>query len=47
VELLPGLEPKLQVQGWRCLPGSGAWHPRCGPMPLAAFIERFLPGDPL
>lgn len=44
VELLPGLEPQLQVQGWRCLPGSDAWHSRCGPLPLAVFIQRFLPG---
>jgi hypothetical protein len=44
VQLLPGPDAQLQVQGWRCLPGSNAWHPRCGPMPLAAFIQRFLPG---
>jgi len=44
VELLPGLVPQLKVQGWRRLPGSGTWHPRCGPLPLAVFIHRFLPG---
>jgi hypothetical protein len=44
VELLPGLVPQLKVQGWRRLPGSGTWHPRCGPLPLATFIQRFLPG---
>ena len=44
VQLLPGPDPQLQVQGWRRLPGSRAWHPRCGPLPLAGFIQRFLPG---
>lgn len=44
VELLPGPDPQLQVQGWRRLPGSSAWHPRCGPMAMPAFIQRFLPG---
>ncbi len=47
VQLVPGPEPLLQVQCWRRIPGGGIWHPRCGPMPLAAFIQRFLPGDPL
>lgn len=44
VELLPGPDPQLQVQAWRRLAGSGVWHPRCGPMVLAVFIQRFLPG---
>lgn len=44
VELLPGLEAPLLVQCWRRLPGSSAWHSRCGPMALTTFIRRFLPG---
>ncbi|MEO1003302.1 MAG: hypothetical protein AAFX65_09350 [Cyanobacteria bacterium J06638_7] len=44
VQLLPGPDPQLLVQGWRRLPGHSAWYPRCGPLPLAAFIQRFLPG---
>jgi hypothetical protein len=47
VQLVPDAEPNLQVQCWRRIPGGGSWIPRCGPMPLAAFIQRFLPGDPL
>jgi hypothetical protein len=47
VQLLPGPDPHLQVQCWRRMPGGGSWNLRCGPMPLAAFIQRFLPGDPL
>jgi len=47
VQLLPGTDPNLEVQCWRRIPGGGSWIPRCGPMPLAAFIRRFLPGDPL
>jgi hypothetical protein len=47
VQLVPGPEPQLQVQCWRRIPGADSWNPRCGPMPLAAFIQRFLPGDPL
>ncbi|KEF41900.1 MAG: hypothetical protein ER33_08510 [Cyanobium sp. CACIAM 14] len=47
VELLPGTDPQLAVQCWRRLPGGDIWIPRCGPMPLAAFIQRFLPGDQL
>ena len=45
VLLLPGLDPHLQVQCWRRIPGGRSWIPRCGPMPLAAFIQRFLPGE--
>jgi hypothetical protein len=44
VELRTGVDPQLSVQGWRRLPGITTWHPRCGPMALALFIERFLPG---
>jgi hypothetical protein len=44
VELLPGIDPDLQVHCWRRLPGVDSWNPRCGPMALAAFIQRFLPG---
>jgi hypothetical protein len=44
VELLPGLIAQLKVQGGRRLLGSGNWYPRCGPLPLAVFIQRFLPG---
>ena len=47
VQLVPGSEPHLQVQCWRRIPGGISWLPRCGPMPLAAFIQRFLPGDPV
>jgi hypothetical protein len=47
VQLIPCSDPRLQVQCWRQIPGSGSWIPRCGPMPLAAFIQRFLPGDQL
>jgi hypothetical protein len=44
VEFSGCVDPELRVQSWRRLPGSGTWHPRCGPMALALFIERFLPG---
>ena len=47
LQLLPGTDPHLEVQCWRRIPGGGSWILRCGPMPLAAFIQRFLPGDPL
>ncbi|MEI7952225.1 MAG: hypothetical protein WCH37_06070 [Synechococcaceae cyanobacterium ELA182] len=47
VQLVPDADPHLQVQCWRRIPGGRSWIPRCGPMPLAAFIQRFLPGDPL
>ena len=45
VQLLPDADPHLQVQCWRRIPGGVSWNPRCGPMPLAVFIQRFLPGD--
>ncbi len=44
VTLLPGGEPELRVQCWRRLPQADRWNPRCGPMALAVFIQRFLPG---
>lgn len=47
VERLRGADPHLEVQCWRRIPGGDSWIPRCGPMPLAAFIQRFLPGDQL
>ncbi|MDM7936791.1 MAG: hypothetical protein QUV06_04970 [Cyanobium sp. CZS 48M] len=47
VQLLPGTDPHLEVQCWRRMPGGGSWINRCRPMPLAAFIQRFLPGDQL
>jgi hypothetical protein len=49
VQLLAGdtAGAQVQVQCWRRLPGSSSWQPRCRPMPLARFIRRFLPGDPL
>lgn len=37
--------PGLQVQAWRRLPVGDGWMLRCGPMPLAQFIRRFLPGE--
>ena len=45
VQLVPGPEPLLQVKCWRRIPGGGTWIPRCGPMPLTVFIQRFLPGE--
>ncbi len=47
VQLVPCADPQLQVQCWRRLPGGSSWNLRCGPMPLAVFIQRFLPGDQL
>jgi hypothetical protein len=46
VRLHASTDPLLELQAWRRVPGTGSWMPRCGPMPLAAFIRRFLPGDP-
>lgn len=46
VQLVSGADPHLQVQCWRRIPGGDSWNPRCGPMPMAVFIQRFLPGDP-
>ncbi len=47
VRLLASTNSLLELQAWRRAPGTGSWMPRCGPMPLAAFIQRFLPGDQL
>jgi hypothetical protein len=47
VRLHASTDPLLELQAWRRAPGTGSWMPRCGPMPLAAFIQRFLPGDQL
>jgi hypothetical protein len=47
VQLVPGTDPHLQVQCWRRIPGIHSWNSRCGPMSLAVFIQRFLPGDQL
>ncbi|MFM7266419.1 MAG: hypothetical protein ACKOZW_12690 [Cyanobium sp.] len=44
VEFCGGVDPALRVQSWRRLPGNSTWLPRCGPMALTVFIERFLPG---
>ena len=47
VQLVPDPDPLLPVKCWRRIPGGASWNPRCGPMPLEVFIQRFLPGDPL
>jgi hypothetical protein len=44
VQLVSDAAPHLQVQCWRRIPGGDSWNPRCGPMSLATFIRRFLPG---
>ena len=44
VQLLADADPHLEVQCWRRIPGGDSWNPRCGPMSLASFIRRFLPG---
>jgi hypothetical protein len=44
VQHAPDADPRLQVQCWRRIPGGDSWNPRCGPMSLATFIRRFLPG---
>jgi hypothetical protein len=46
VQLVSDAAPHLQIQCWRRIPGGDRWNPRCGPMPMAVFIKRFLPGDP-
>ncbi|WP_411872179.1 hypothetical protein [Vulcanococcus limneticus] len=46
VQLVPCADPYLQVQCWRRIPGGISWSPRCGPMALEVFIQRFLPGEP-
>jgi hypothetical protein len=45
VQHAPEADPHLQVQCWRRIPGGDSWNPRCGTMPMAVFIQRFLPGD--
>ncbi|MCP9825931.1 hypothetical protein [Synechococcus sp. EJ6-Ellesmere] len=45
VRLLERTAPCLQVRCWRRLPGGSSWQPRCRPMALAVFIQRFLPGE--
>ena len=45
VQLVSDADTHLQVQCWRRIPGGDSWNPRCGPMPIAVFIQRFLPGD--
>ena len=45
VQLVYDADPHLQVQCWRRIPGGDSWNPRCGTMPMAVFIKRFLPGD--
>ncbi|MFM7087736.1 MAG: hypothetical protein ACKOXO_12210 [Cyanobium sp.] len=47
VQFQSGAAAPFAVICWRRLPGSSAWCCRCGPMALAVFIARFLPGDPL
>ncbi len=47
VQLIGGDPAGVQVQCWRRLPGGTSWQARCRPLPLAQFIQRFLPGDPL
>ncbi len=46
VTLISRGDTQLQVQCWRRLPGDRGWTLRCAPLPLATFIQRFLPGDP-
>ena len=45
LKLVSDADPHLQVQCWRRIPGGDSWNPRCGPMPLAVFVQRFQPGD--
>ena len=35
----------IAVQCWRRHPSTSSWHLRCGPLPMEAFIQRFLPGE--
>jgi hypothetical protein len=42
--LLTRPDPALAVSCWRRLPGAGGWQLRCGPVAMAVFIQRFLPG---
>ena len=45
ITLVDGPKERLQVQCWRLLPHYQCWSPRCGPMPMMGFIQRFLPGE--
>jgi hypothetical protein len=45
LQLMFSADRQLQVQCWRRIPGGGSWHCHCGPMALAAFIQRFPPED--
>lgn len=45
VQRLGRSQPRLQVQCWRRIPGNSRWYPRCTPINLSAFIQRFLPGE--
>lgn len=45
VQLLDSAEARLQVTCWCRLLGGTSWQRRCGPMALAVFIQRFLPGE--
>jgi hypothetical protein len=47
LRLQPSSKAVIEVKCWRRHPASSSWHPRCGPMSMEAFIQRFLPGDPL
>lgn len=39
----PRRRQALELECWRLYPGCSDWRRRCGPMPLAAFVEQFLP----
>jgi hypothetical protein len=45
VELVSGINPHIEVQCWRWIPGGSTWNLRCGPMALTVFTQRFLPGE--
>lgn len=45
ITLVDGPKERLQVQCWRLLTHKQRWSPRCGPMPMRGFIQRFLPGE--
>lgn len=39
--LPPGRRDSPRISCWRRYPEGLGWQRRCGPMPLAAFVERF------
>ena len=39
--LPPSRRDTIRVSCWRRYPEGLGWQRRCGPMPLAAFVERF------